>query len=410
MWNEAEEICLRAIDSCLPEEGVKEALKQISPEADLILVAVGKAAFSMTKAAIGEVKIKKGILITKYGHVPHPLEGIECLEAGHPLSDENTLSATQKAIDLVKDLKKEDTVLFLLSGGASALFEKPLIPLNELIALNDQMLKKGLSITQINTIRKKLSAVKGGRFADLCAPARVYGIILSDVLSDQIDVIGSGPTVKDTSSAEDALAIIENYDLELSENALEVIHNSQSGKADNAVNRITGSVSILCKNAAKEAENRGYEPILLNDHLDLECEEVAEYLKEAIRKYADGRKRALIAGGEPTVLVRGNGKGGRCQQLAYLLAKRISSRKDIRIVCIGSDGTDGPTDAAGAYVDGTTYEKIMEAGIDYDAVLQNNDTYHALDRIGSLIRTGATGTNVNDLFLILTGEENEKDV
>lgn len=410
MWNEAEEICLRAIDSCLPEEGVKEALKQISSEADLIFVAVGKAAFSMTKAAIGEVKIKKGILITKYGHVPHPLEGIKCLEAGHPLSDENTLSATQKAIDLVKDLKKEDTVLFLLSGGASALFEKPLIPLNELIALNDQMLKKGLSIMQINTIRKKLSAVKGGRFADLCAPARVYGIILSDVLSDQIDVIGSGPTVKDTSSAEDALAIIENYDLELSENALEVIRNSQSGKADNAVNRITGSVSILCKNAAKEAENRGYESILLNDHLDLECEEAAEYLEEAIRKYADGRKRALIAGGEPTVLVRGNGKGGRCQQLAYLLARRISSLKDIRIVCIGSDGTDGPTDAAGAYVDGTTYEKIMEAGIDYDAVLQNNDTYHALDRIGSLIRTGATGTNVNDLFLILTGEENEKDV
>ncbi len=189
MWNEAEEICLRAIDSCLPEEGVKEALQQISPEGDLILVAVGKAAFSMAKAAIEEVKIKKGILITKNGHVPYPLEGIECLEAGHPLSDENTLSVTQKAIDLVKDLKKEDTVLFLLSGGASALFEKPLIPLNELIALNDQMLKKGLNITQINTIRKKLSAVKGGRFADLCAPARVYGIILSDVLSDQIDVI-----------------------------------------------------------------------------------------------------------------------------------------------------------------------------------------------------------------------------
>ena len=410
MWNEAVEICLRAIDSCLPEEGVKEALKQITPEGDLILVAVGKAAFSMAKAAIEEVKIKKGILITKYGHVPHPLEGIECLEAGHPLSDEHTLLATQKVIDLVKDLKEEDTVLFLLSGGASALFEKPLIPLEEVIALNDQMLKKGLNITQINTIRKKLSAVKGGRFADLCAPAKVYGIILSDVLSDQIDVIGSGPTVKDTSSAEDALAIIENYDLELSENALEVIRNSQSGKADNAVNRITGSVSILCKNAAKEAENRGYEPILLNDHLDLECEEAAEYLEEAIRKYADGRKRALIAGGEPTVLVRGNGKGGRCQQLAYLLARRISSLKDIRIVCIGSDGTDGPTDAAGAYVDGTTYEKIMEAGIDYDAVLQNNDTYHALDRIGSLIRTGATGTNVNDLFLILTGEENEKDV
>lgn len=405
MWNEAVEICRKAIDSCLPEEGVRKALKQIAPEGNIILVAVGKAAFSMAKAAVEELEVKKGILISKYGHIPYPLENIECLEAGHPLSDENTLKATQKAIDLVKDLSEEDTVLFLLSGGASALFEAPLIPLEELIRLNEEMLKKGLNITEINTVRKRLSKVKGGRFADLCAPAKVCGILLSDVLSDRIDVIGSGPTVKDDSTTEEALKIIERYGLDLSEKALDIIRRSKAGKAENAENHVIGSVTILCRSAAKEAKERGYEPYIWNDQLDLDCEEAAEELYSQINEIR-GRK-ALIAGGEMTVKVKGNGLGGRCQQLAFLLSKKIAGRNDVRIVCIGSDGTDGPTDAAGAYIDGNTYEKMKEAGIDYDAILENSDTYHALDRIDALIRTGATGTNVNDLILVLTGNENE---
>ncbi len=405
MWNEAVEICRKAIDSCLPEEGVRKALKQIAPEGNIILVAVGKAAFSMAKAAVEELEVKEGILISKYGHIPYPLENIECLEAGHPLSDENTLKATQKAIDLVKDLSEEDTVLFLLSGGASALFEAPLIPLEELIRLNEEMLKKGLNITEINTVRKRLSKVKGGRFADLCAPAKVCGILLSDVLSDRIDVIGSGPTVKDDSTTEEALKIIERYGLDLSEKALDIIRRSKAGKAENAENHVIGSVTILCRSAAKEAKERGYEPYIWNDQLDLDCEEAAEELYSQINEIR-GRK-ALIAGGEMTVKVKGNGLGGRCQQLAFLLSKKIAGRNDVRIVCIGSDGTDGPTDAAGAYIDGNTYEKMKEAGIDYDAILENSDTYHALDRIGALIRTGATGTNVNDLILVLTGNENE---
>lgn len=405
MWNEAVEICRKAIDSCLPEEGVRKALKQIAPEGNIILVAVGKAAFSMAKAAVEEVEVKKGILISKYGHIPYPLENIECLEAGHPLSDENTLKATQKAIDLVKDLSEEDTVLFLLSGGASALFEAPLIPLEELIRLNEEMLKKGLNITEINTVRKRLSKVKGGRFADLCAPAKVCGILLSDVLSDRIDVIGSGPTVKDDSTTEEALKIIERYGLDLSEKALDIIRRSKAGKAENAENHVIGSVTILCRSAAKEAKERGYEPYIWNDQLDLDCEEAAEELYSQINEIR-GRK-ALIAGGEMTVKVKGNGLGGRCQQLAFLLSKKIAGRNDVRIVCIGSDGTDGPTDAAGACIDGNTYEKMKEAGIDYDAILDDSDTYHALDRIGALIRTGATGTNVNDLILVLTGNENE---
>ena len=405
MWNEATEICLKAIDSCLPEEGVEKALKKIAPEGKIYLVAVGKAAFSMASGALKATKIEKGILISKYGHIPHPLEKIECLEAGHPLSDENTLKATQKAIDLVKDLTEEDTVLFLLSGGASALFEAPLIPLDELIRLNDEMLRKGLNITEINTVRKKLSGVKGGRFADLCAPAKVCGILLSDVLSDQIDVIGSGPTVKDRSTVEDALEIIERYSLDLSEEAMDIISHSIPGRADNAENHVIGSVSILCRSAAEEAKRRGYEAEIWNDHLDLDCEEAGDALYARLLEMKD--RMALIAGGEMTVRVRGNGLGGRCQQLAFLLAKKIAGRSDVRIVCIGSDGTDGPTDAAGAFVDGTTYEKTKEAGIDYEEVLADNDTYHALDRIGALIRTGATGTNVNDLILILTGNENE---
>lgn len=402
MLNDAKTICLNSINKCLPQKAVKEALRNHVFNNDVYLVAVGKAAFSMALAAVEAIKIKRGIVISKYGHIKGDLENIDCYEAGHPILDKNTLKATQKAISLVSNLKESDTVLFLLSGGASSLFESCELDLDQLQDINDQMLRKGLNINQINTIRKKLSEVKGGKFADLCKPANVYSIILSDVLNDQLDIIGSGPTVKDSTDAEDALKIIDGFNLEISEEAFNIIRNSKSGIADNAENVVVGSVRILCENAAIEARNLGYRPILLTDNLDVDCEKARIMFKENIEKYINSNENiALIAGGEITVNVKGNGLGGRNQQLALSLTRDIKGLDNVLFISLGSDGTDGPTDAAGAYVDGRSYQKIIEMNIDYDNTLENNDAYHALERINGLIKTGPTGTNVNDIMLVL---------
>lgn len=402
MLNDAKRICLNAIKKCLPQEAVKDILNKHSIEGSVYLVAVGKAAFSMAEAACKEINITKGIVISKYSHIKGDLNNIECYEAGHPLLDANTFSATRKVLSMIDNLKENDTVLFLLSGGASSLFELSELSIDELQNINDQMLKKGLNINEINTIRKKLSEVKGGKFADLCKPARVFSIILSDVLNDQLDVIGSGPTVKDSTDSDDTFAIIEKYGLELSEKAIELIKNSRSGVADNSENYVVGSVRLLCQYALSDAEQLGYKAILLTDNLDVECDKARQYIKENIEKYINDKEDiALIIGGEITVNVKGDGLGGRNQQLVLSLAKDIKDYNNVLVMSLGSDGTDGPTDAAGGYVDEKSYSALLSMNIDYDKVLNNNDAYHALESIDGLIKTGPTGTNVNDITVIL---------
>ncbi|MBQ6335392.1 MAG: glycerate-2-kinase family protein, partial [Erysipelotrichaceae bacterium] len=271
MLNEAKTICLNAIKACLPQEAVAEALADLKFDKEVYLAAVGKAAFSMAEEAVKHVKVKKGIVITKYGHVRGEIPGIDCYEAGHPVLDANSIQATEKLIAMCEDLTPDDTVLFLLSGGASSLFESPLIPLAELQELNSQMLKKGLPIFAINAIRKKLSKVKGGRFADICQPAKVYSIILSDVLADRLDTIGSGPTIKDETTAQEALKILDEYGIDISDETRKLIQNTTMAKADNSYHLIIGSVKILCEKAMEEAEKLGYRTILLSDHIDMEA-------------------------------------------------------------------------------------------------------------------------------------------
>ncbi|MBQ1307061.1 MAG: glycerate-2-kinase family protein, partial [Erysipelotrichaceae bacterium] len=271
MLSDAKKICLSAIESCLPDRAVKEALRQKKLEGDIYLVAVGKASFRMASAACEMLAIRKGIVISKYNHIPGKIDKVETYEAGHPVLDENSLKATGAVIEMCSDLKETDTVLFLLSGGASALFEKPLVSLEELQDISGQMLKKGLSIAEINTIRKKLSMVKGGRFARLCEPAKVCSIILSDVLSDSLDVIGSGPTADDTTDGKDALKIIEKYHLDIRKETLDLIADSRNVKVDNCENTIIGSVKILVRNAMKEAEKLGYKAIMIDDGIDCEA-------------------------------------------------------------------------------------------------------------------------------------------
>lgn len=402
MLNDARAICLNAIASCLPEEGVKKALKDLNIQKEVCLVSVGKAAFSMAKAASEVLKIKDGVLISKYGHIPYELDGIRSFEAGHPVLDENSIRATEEAIRLCSDLGEDDIVVFLLSGGASALFESPIVDLHELQDLNEQMLRKGLSIFEINTIRKKLSKVKGGRFADLCAPAKVYSIILSDVLSDRLDTIGSGPTVKDESDPDEALSLIDEYGIVISDETRKKIKEVKSAQAFNAENIVIGSVRILCKKAMEEAKKLGYDPILIDDHIDIEARDAGDLLyQEILRCKGNDENIALIMGGETIVHVKGRGKGGRNQELVFSQIENLRGMDDVLIMSVGSDGTDGPTDAAGGYIDGSSYEKLIRQGFDPSEILNDNNCYYGLQMIDSLIITGPTGTNVNDITIAL---------
>ena len=316
-------------------------------------------------------------------------------------SDENGFAATEQALELVRGLTAEDTVLFLLSGGGSALFEKPLIPGDELQDVTSQLLASGADIVEMNTLRKRLSGVKGGRFAQRCAPAQVFSIVLSDVLGDPLDMIASGPAAPDSSTCAQALAIAEKYRLNLSEQAKALLAQETPKALDNVTTKVTGSVRQLCAAAAEACRARGYEPVLLTDQLCCEAREAGSFLGSIARAHAgQGRKLAFIAGGETVVHLTGKGLGGRNQELALAAAPALAGR-NAAVFSVGSDGTDGPTDAAGGYVDGETLAALAAAGWNVYDTLQNNDAYHALQAVDGLILTGPTGTNVNDVAVAL---------
>lgn len=384
---DAEKIMQSAITASLPDTAVEKALQHKEfGKGKIVLVAIGKAAWQMAKTAnyILEGKISQGIVITKYGHSKGELPPLEIWEAGHPVLDENSLKATERAIDLVSGLTAEDTVLFLISGGGSALFEKPLIPLKELQAITSDLLASGADIVSMNTVRKRLSAVKGGKFAQLCAPAKVYAIVLSDIIGDPLDMIASGPAYPDTSTSEQALEVIRKYKIMVSPEAAAALQQETPKALDNVETIITGSVTELAA-AGKAA---------------------AEALGAIAREYAGkGKKLAFMAGGETVVHLHGRGKGGRNQELALSAGEGISGLTNAAVFSFGSDGTDGPTDAAGGYADGSTKTKLLEQGITIPGVLEQNDAYHALEKTGGLLITGATGTNVNDLAVLLLDEK-----
>ena len=403
LYQEALQITDSAIQAVKPDAAVKRALSEMPHSGRIFLVAAGKAAWQMADAAVKTLgQMEDGVIVTKYGHVKAEIPGVRCYEAGHPVPDANSFAATEKALELVHGLHPEDTVLFLLSGGGSALFEKPLISGEELQEITAQLLASGADIVEMNTIRKRLSGVKGGRFASACAPAKVFSIVLSDILGDPLDMIASGPAVPDTSTCAQALAIAEKYRLKLSEQAQALLKQETPKTLDNVTTRITGSVRELCAAAAAACRERGYEPILLTDRLCCEAREAGSFLGSIVRTHAGrGKKLAYIAGGETVVHLTGNGLGGRNQELALAAAPALAGLEHCCVFSVGSDGTDGPTDAAGGYVDGQTDAALRTAGWDVFAALQNNDAYHALQAIGSLLITGPTGTNVNDVSVAL---------
>ena len=416
---DAMEIVREAIRRVLPENAVKEALAAEGFSARvrrgkgrIVVAAIGKAAWRMARAAADALgaRLSDGAVVTKYGHAMGPIDGLEIFEAGHPLPDGNTLAGTEALLEKVRGLGPDDTVLFLVSGGGSALFERPVdgVTLDDLVTVTNRLLACGADIVEINRIRKRLSSVKGGRFAQLAAPAHVYVVALSDVLGDRLDAIASGPAWPDASTAEEALATLKKHGLSFRPGLMELLGRETPKALDNVTAVVTGSVSALCAAAESAAAARGYAPLILTTTLDCEAREAGALLASLAREVrSSGRPApapcALILGGETVVRLTGRGRGGRNQELALSAARGIAGLDNTVVASVGSDGTDGPTDAAGGIVDGGTAELLRGRGIDIERVLADNDSYTALSAVDSLVVTGPTGTNVNDLALALCG-------
>jgi glycerate 2-kinase len=402
-----------SIRAVLPEAAVIKALKCKEFKGKVVLVAIGKAAWNMAKAArdILGSKVKRGIVITKYGHSRGPIEGCEIFEAGHPVPDEKSVQGTAKVLEMVSTLTPEDQVVFLISGGGSALFEKPLegVSLDDIMQITKKLLGCGASISEMNTIRKHLSAVKGGRFARQCGGAAIYTVVLSDVIGDKPDTIASGPAYPDSTTSADVFAILRKYAIPVASHLVKAIGTETPKLLENCETVITGNVTALCEAAAICAARLGYAPQILSTSIDSEAKVMGKFLASLAREIKKNEESpvaptppcAVIAGGETIVHLIGTGKGGRNQEIALAAALEIEGLEEVVIFSLGSDGTDGPTDAAGGMVDGRTAERMRLNSVNPELSLANNDSYHALKASGDLIMTGPTGTNVNDLMVIL---------
>lgn len=402
---DAQTIYQAAIRASLPDRAVRDALADWTPPAGrTLLLAVGKAAWRMAQTAQQTLggRIHGGLVVTKYEHSEGPLDGIEIIEAGHPVPDDNSVRAAQRALALTENLTEQDAVLLLISGGGSALLEQPRIPLDELQSVTAALLASGADISEMNIVRKRLSTVKGGQLAAHCAPAHVEALLLSDVLGDKPDTIASGLSAIDGAPESAALQIAQRYDLPLSPQARDCLARPLPQALPHVRNRVIGGVSVLCRHAAEACAALGYQPEILTESLCCTARDAGVFLSNIAQHYAGcGEKRAFLAGGETVVRLTGHGKGGRNQELALAAAEGLRGLTGAAVFSVGSDGTDGPTDAAGGYADGTTWDALRAQGISIPQVLQDNDAYHALAACGGLIKTGATGTNVNDLSVLL---------
>ncbi|HWF48377.1 MAG TPA: glycerate kinase [Bryobacteraceae bacterium] len=385
------------------------------------LVAIGKAAAPMAAAVekILGVRLTGGIVVTKHGHASTRLKRLEVFESSHPVPDETGAEAALRVAQLARELNARDLLIVAVSGGASALLPAPLSPVTLAMkkTTTDQLLRAGADIFELNAVRKHLSALKGGRFAALAYPATVVGLLLSDVIGDPLDVIGSGLTAPDDSTREDALRILDKYEARCKIPA-EVRPAIQLGpetpKPKDAIfnhvhNVIVGSNRLALAACATEAKARGYRTLVLSSTMQGETREIArahaQILREVIASGNPVRPPAcLLAGGETAVTVHGAGKGGRNQEFALATALELEGSPNCLVLSAGTDGTDGPTDAAGALASGDTIRRARLMDLDASKSLAENDSYHFFDALGDLIRTGPTGTNVMDIHLLLAGD------
>ena len=397
----------------------------------IFVVGGGKAAVPMA-AAVAHIlgdRLTASAIVTKYGHVRSlqpptsnfqlPTSNPQIIEAGHPVPDENSIRGAQAVADLARQATERDLVICLISGGGSALWTLPVpgLSLADLQALTGALLRSGATINEINTVRKHCSRIKGGHLARLVAPATLVTLILSDVVGDPLDVIASGPTVPDSTTVADAQAVLERYGIRSLER--EVFQETPK-PGDPAFERvqhvIVGSNRLAALAAAEQARQLGFHALLLSTYVEGEAREVARVaaaLAKGVRAHSDPLPppACLVWGGETTVTVRGHGTGGRNQELALAAALALDGWPGVLVMALATDGTDGPTDAAGAIVTGETVARARALGLDPRAALEANDSYSLFDALGDrpsgLIRTGPTGTNVNDLLLVLVGENTD---
>ena len=405
-------------------DGSSEKSFDLNSFRNIFLIATGKASAKMAQSieAIFGDHITRGVITTKYGHTL-PLKKTELIEAGHPLPDQKGFEGSKKIQSLLKESGPEDLVIFLLSGGGSALLPLPAdgITLEEKQEVTQFLLDCGADIKEINTIRKHISQIKGGWLARWAYPSTILSFILSDVVGDPLDVIASGPTVPDTSTFEEAWEILKKYDL-LKKIALPIQKHLLAGKEGKieetpkpgeavfkkVYNHLIGSNIIALQAAEREASSLGLHTLILSSSIVGETREAARFhaaiAKEVISSGNPlSRPACIISGGETTVTIKGHGRGGRNQEFALAGALEISGFEKVVLLSGGTDGTDGPTDAAGAIADHTTMMRAHSMGLDPKAYLENNDAYPFFQSLGDLLITGPTHTNVMDVRILLVG-------
>ncbi len=415
-----------AVERWLRREGdsliVAERVYDLRRFDRVLLVGAGKAGAPMAAAVervLGD-RLEAGVVNVKRGHLG-PTSRTVLLEAGHPLPDEESVAGSRRIAELLRDTTSRDLVLCVISGGGSALMTLPHDPiaLADMQQLTNLMLRAGATIHQLNTVRKHLDLMKGGGLARLAAPASVVTLILSDVVGNSLDVIASGPTVPDTSSFADAWEVVERFGLvdQLPAAIRERLREGLAGKLEDTPkpgdpalalvqNVIVASNDLAAQAGLEQARRDGLNALLLTTFVEGEAREVARVVVALAREErASGRPLALpaclVLGGETTVTLRGQGRGGRNQEMALAAAFALEGLPGTLVAFLATDGSDGPTDSAGAIADGTTLARARALGLEPRRALDDNDAYPFLDRLGDLLRTGPTNTNVNDLVFVL---------
>lgn len=392
----------KVLEESNPAKNVLEVLERLETKPNYLL-AFGKASVAMAEAAFSyydeyDLQFEDALVVTKKGHSECKSYDYRVLEAAHPVPDKYSILAGEEVLKFLDKMEADSHLLLLISGGASSLVEalEGNLTLEDIQCLTKKLLASAADIVEINTLRKHCSRIKGGKLAKLAEVKgiKVSQVLLSDVLGDRIDVIASGPATIDTSSLSDLKKIKEKYQLDLEVDSLpETVK-----RLSNVDTYLTSSVKQLCKSADNFLQERGYKTIILTDCLSCEAREAGRFLSAVSQYYSRERKSnekiALICGGETVVTLSGEGLGGRNQELVLAGAEGLAD--GCYLLSLGSDGTDGPTDAAGAIASSETWKSIVNA----EVYLSNNDSYHALDSVKSLIKTGPTGTNVNDLTIL----------
>ncbi|RLG78102.1 MAG: glycerate kinase [Thermoprotei archaeon] len=386
----------------------------------LHVVGFGKASVGMVKGVINVVgdAVQGGVAISPF--YEGRIGPVEIVKGDHPVPGENTLKSSRRLLQYLEEaVEPDDVVLVLISGGGSALFELPEddIELSEIAQISKDLMRAGADIVELNTVRKHLSAVKGGKLLRKIRAKKVYSLIISDVVGDRLDTIASGPTAPDATTFKQAVEVLRKYGLwkKIPARIREWLERGVKGEVPETVkpgdevlkkvrNIIVASNAISLEAMAQYLEAKGYRAVILTPYLEGEAREVGKVLAAIAKSIADrgylaSRPAALLAGGETTVTVKGNGVGGRNQELCLSIALGIHGYRNIVFGCMGSDGVDGVSPAAGALVDGSTVEKALEKGLDPLKYLENNDSYTFFSKVGLAIMTGYTGTNVNDFVV-----------